>query len=169
MICQNCNQRPAQIHITKIIGGQKKELHLCEECASLQEIFTNAFNFQSFLSSLLDMDGDTPKYNQKVDEFACPNCKMTYDKFKKYGKFGCEECYTTFERAINPLIKKMHGKDQHKGKIIESAGAEIKIKRNIQELDNQLKDAVEKEEYEKAAEYRDRIKLLKEQIRNSNL
>ena len=33
MICQECNQRPATLHFTKIINGEKTEVHLCEKCA----------------------------------------------------------------------------------------------------------------------------------------
>ena len=33
MICQECNQRPAALHFTKIINGEKTEVHLCEKCA----------------------------------------------------------------------------------------------------------------------------------------
>ncbi|MFZ7133006.1 MAG: UvrB/UvrC motif-containing protein [Eubacteriales bacterium] len=168
MLCQNCNQRPAQIHITKIIGGEKRELHLCDQCASLQEIFHNAFNFQSFLSNLLDMEENATQYNYShINDFRCSGCGMSYEKFKKHGKFGCEQCYQSFRPAINPLIKKMHGKDQHKGKLIKSAGEAMRLKRNIQDLNNQLKSAIDREEYEKAAEYRDQIKAIKEEIRKS--
>lgn len=33
MLCQECRKRPATLHYTKIINGQKTELHLCQECA----------------------------------------------------------------------------------------------------------------------------------------
>ena len=166
MLCQNCHQRPAQIHITKIIAGEKKELHLCDQCASLQDIFNNSFNLQSFLSNLLDMEGDSSHYDfSHINDFRCSGCGMRYESFKKYGKFGCEECYHSFGAAVNPLIKKMHGTDQHKGKIVKYAGESIRLKRDIQDLNNQLKTAIENEEYEKAAEFRDQIKVLKEQIK----
>ena len=33
MVCQECNQRPATLHFTKIVNGEKEEFHLCEKCA----------------------------------------------------------------------------------------------------------------------------------------
>ena len=33
MICQECNQRPATLHFTKIINGEKEQFHFCEQCA----------------------------------------------------------------------------------------------------------------------------------------
>jgi protein arginine kinase activator len=38
MICQSCNQREANVHITKIINGVKTEMHLCDECAKKQDV-----------------------------------------------------------------------------------------------------------------------------------
>ena len=34
MVCQECNQRPATLHFTKIVNGEKEEFHLCEKCAT---------------------------------------------------------------------------------------------------------------------------------------
>ena len=34
MICQQCETRPATLHFTKIINGEKTEMHVCEQCAS---------------------------------------------------------------------------------------------------------------------------------------
>ncbi|GIW48848.1 MAG: hypothetical protein KatS3mg079_324 [Caloramator sp.] len=37
MLCQRCNQKDANVHITKVINGVKTELHLCDECAKQSE------------------------------------------------------------------------------------------------------------------------------------
>ena len=31
MTCQHCEIRPATLHYTKIINGEKTEMHLCEQ------------------------------------------------------------------------------------------------------------------------------------------
>lgn len=33
MLCQECNKRPATLHFTKIVNGEKTEFHICETCA----------------------------------------------------------------------------------------------------------------------------------------
>ena len=43
MICQQCETRPATLHFTKIINGEKTEMHVCEQCASENG---DAFSFQ---------------------------------------------------------------------------------------------------------------------------
>ncbi|GAG61436.1 unnamed protein product, partial [marine sediment metagenome] len=34
MLCQICKKKEATITLTKIVGGQKTEIHLCKDCAS---------------------------------------------------------------------------------------------------------------------------------------
>lgn len=33
MICQECNERPASVHFTKVVNGEKTVIQLCEHCA----------------------------------------------------------------------------------------------------------------------------------------
>ena len=34
MLCQECGKKPATLHFTKIVNGEKTEFHICESCAS---------------------------------------------------------------------------------------------------------------------------------------
>ena len=166
MLCDNCKQRQASIHITKIINGEKKEVHLCDQCTSLQEVGSNPFNFKNFITNFTEemIEGKSPQIHE--DEVSCDHCGMTYDAFKRYGKFGCEHCYDAFGDLIQPLIKRMQGKNHHVGKIAAHGGEYIKRKRELTELNEKLKRAVEQEEYEKAAVYRDKIKSISAEIEN---
>ena len=62
MNCQECKQRPATVHLTKIFNNQKTELHLCEECAKRHDDLPFSLDFsmeepnfsiQKFLAGLL--------------------------------------------------------------------------------------------------------------------
>jgi protein arginine kinase activator len=61
MNCQECKQRPATVHLTKIFNSQKTELHLCEACAKHHDEIPFNFGFsmepnfsiQKFLAGLL--------------------------------------------------------------------------------------------------------------------
>ena len=33
MLCQRCKKKQATVHMTEIEGGEKKEVHLCEDCS----------------------------------------------------------------------------------------------------------------------------------------
>mgnify|MGYP003298086663 CR=1 FL=1 len=81
---------------------------------------------------------------------------MTRSEFLASGKIGCASCYTAFESSMTPLLKKIHLTTTHTGKVMGKAG---NVSENrIDLLKAQLKEAIDKEEYEKAARLRDEIK-----------
>lgn len=169
MICQICNKRTANVHLTKVINGQKTELHLCEQCAKEKEglgidktslVFEAPFSFSNILQGLMDFAGkDTLPYSFHERE-KCSGCGLDFEEFRKTGFFGCSRCYETFGNRLGPIIKRIHGNTQHTGKVPKRTGGIIRIKRDIEKLKYELQKAVENEEYEKAAELRDRIRIL---------
>lgn len=167
MLCDRCKINPASLHFTTTQNGEKVELHLCERCAKETEsvVFENV-SFQDFFKGLLNMTMDHPV---KVDsqkssqQLRCPNCNMTYKEFNKTGKFGCAECYGTFEPYLENIMKRVHGSTQHNGKVPNRTQGALKIKRELLRMKEQLKNAVEKEEYETAAKLRDQIRDLEKE------
>lgn len=164
MLCQNCNQKEANVHITKIINGAKTEMHLCEECAKQKNEFniTPHFNmgfplsFQNIFEGLVEMTGNMPKYMEKEDE--CPVCHLKFEDFKRTGMLGCSKCYEAFKSNMTPLIRRVHGNINHTGKVPKRTGGILRIEREIDKLREELRLAVTNEEYEKAAKLRDKIK-----------
>lgn len=115
MLCQECNERPATVHLTKIINGEKTILHLCDKCAHEKgEVFMMhggaGFSINNLLAGLLNMESafhtaqNTPFYQQS--EPHCENCSMTYQQFVKIGHFGCPHCYEAFKGRFKTVIKK---------------------------------------------------------------
>jgi protein arginine kinase activator len=90
----------------------------------------------------------------------CSNCGMTYESFRKTGKFGCSHCIDSFKGRLTPVIKSIQGYDRHTGKIPKRAGGDYKLQIDIQRLKSELRAAVDREEYELAAELRDKIHAL---------
>jgi protein arginine kinase activator len=85
---------------------------------------------------------------------------MDYKQFKKVGRLGCSTCYSEFESDLGPLLKKIHGADEHRGKnwILMKGSNKSSSKITLIDLSEQLQKAVEKEDFEKAAEIRDLIR-----------
>jgi protein arginine kinase activator len=166
MKCQNCGERESVIHLTKILNGEKKEYDLCESCAQDLNAFSinQPFDVHKFFSGLLDTNTSFSTNQQHIKELECPFCKMKYSTFKRLGKVGCEQCYDAFGEHVSPLIRRIHGSEEHKGKIPQHTTKEIKVKREIENLKNELQRAIEKEEYEVAAKLRDEIKTKKEEL-----
>ncbi|KJL03015.1 MULTISPECIES: UvrB/UvrC motif-containing protein [Priestia] len=175
MICQQCETRPATLHFTKIINGEKTEMHVCEQCASENGdafSFSNqqGFSINNLLAGLLNLDpAVTENYKQQSQEvLSCPTCGMTYQRFAKIGRFGCADCYKTFERPLIPFLKRLHGGNYlHHGKIPARIASNLHLKKELQALRLNLKEYIEKEEFEKAAELRDHIRLLEKKMNES--
>lgn len=167
MQCEKCQKESANVHITQFINGKKTERYLCEQCARKEKLnleFPQSPLYNE-LNNLLGVFFNQPKVaNKQVVEEECPNCKSSYSKIAAQGRMGCSECYQYFEPYLEPALRKIHGANQHRGKIPRRLGASFRINREINDLKIRLHAAVEKEEYEKAAEIRDQIKELESKI-----
>lgn len=179
MLCEKCKIREANIKYMEVINGIKTEHNFCSQCAQevdfshYSNIFDGELPLGKLLSGLLGVEENHQKEN-KFQKITCPTCKTTYNEFIKNSCFGCSDCYGVFDVLIQDSIKQLHGNDSHTGKKPkyqkrrqESPGFELKpdensVEARIEELDSKLRAALKKEEYEIAAQCRDKIKQLKE-------
>lgn len=164
MFCDRCGKNPAIVHRIITINGKKEEMHLCKECAMQEKGFTmeDSFSINALLSSLLDMGEKTPFASGKLETMKCKQCGMSFKEFKETGRLGCDACYVSFRERLLPLLKRVQGNIRHSGKIPKRVGGTLRVKKEIESLQEELERAVSIEEYEKAVELRDRIKSLKE-------
>ena len=157
MLCERCKKNTASVHVTHINNGEKVEHYLCEQCAKETES--------------MPLMGKSPSKGatDKTALLQCPSCKMTYDEFSKIGRFGCSECYTAFKSRLMPIIKNIHGINEHIGKLPSSAADELKFKRELEQLKKELKEAIRLEEFERAAQLRDRIRSMEQGGENEKM
>ncbi|MFZ5353621.1 MAG: UvrB/UvrC motif-containing protein [Bacillota bacterium] len=162
MNCEECGKKPATVHITKVENGKKTDMHLCEQCA-LQKNgigINTSFSINDLLAGLLNTSGLVPIKVDFTQDIKCSICGLSFSKFRETGHFGCSSCYKTFGERLNPLLKKVHGNTTHTGKVPNKAGGRIKLLREVEKLKQELEAAVRSEEYEKAAQLRDKIREL---------
>jgi protein arginine kinase activator len=179
MLCEECGKRPANLHLTKIVSGEKTEHHICEQCAKEKgDVLSNFSNFgiHQLLSGLLNFDPSNKSvlggFSQsqssgQTKPYRCETCGLTYAQFSKSGRFGCSDCYEYFGDNLDPLFRRIHGNTQHIGKVPEKAGGHIKLQRELDQLKQALQTYIRSEEFEKAAEIRDRIRALEKKISQS--
>lgn len=158
MLCGSCGKNEAYIHYTKIMNGKFEEEHLCEECALENYDLENTFAMSKLFTGLIDEFKDN---KEDKEEIKCDYCGLTYSRFSREGKFGCSQCYATFNDKLNPLIKGLHGYDIHRGKIPVNSSSRVYLKREEDNLELELEKAVKMEEFERAAQIRDELKKLK--------
>jgi Uncharacterized protein with conserved CXXC pairs len=168
MLCQDCGKRPATLHFTKIVGGEKSEFHFCEACARERgEMIpgtANGFSIHSLLSGLLDFEPHAGGTGQAAHPLRCESCGLTYSQFSKVGRFGCSDCYRYFSAKLDPLFKRVHGNTVHVGKVPQRAGSLIRSKREIDRLKRDLQERIAREDFESAARIRDRIRELERRL-----
>lgn len=163
MLCQKCHKREANVHFTQILNGIKTESYLCSQCANQNDKFTFSpqLNLGDFLwgfPGVAESGGLTE--TEQPREVRCDFCGMSFDDFRKTGKVGCANCYRTFRENLNPILRRLHGNTEHKGKIPGKLTECIKTGNEIEKLKEELTAAIGREEYERAAELRDRIRKL---------
>ena len=146
MLCQVCNKNEAYVHCSVNINGNTKEMHLCSDCMKKMN-FKNIFNIPDFLKENNFSDSMMKIMNGSgafSDEFGAD--------FMKNGLFSSATGNNFFENLLPSIFDVPETK-------------EIKIPVNVKkenpeiiELKKELNEAIKNEEYEKAAEIRDKIK-----------
>ena len=158
MLCENCKKATATTHIKRSVNGVTREFHLCPECAAkLGFSNLNFFDMNDLWSSFLGKGYGTVPQTKR-----CKSCNTSFEEILNSGKMGCPDCYTEFYEEIMPTVIKIQGNTQHKG-ISPSSVSEVDEPSDnksdeIAKLENDLKKAIENEEFEKAAEIRDILK-----------
>lgn len=165
MLCQICKKNEANCYYKTNENGHITEKHLCSECAKKsgadlgfslpffsQGLYENGL-FGNLLGSVLE------KTPEKAQDSICSFCGMRLSEIFSGGKLGCANCYKEFKGALSKSMKKLHGDCVHTGKApYESEGA--KKEKEIDRLRSEMEKAVLSQEYERAAELRDKIKAM---------
>lgn len=163
MKCQKCGANNANTHVKTIINGEFKEYDLCSECARKMG-YTNVFadmenEFSGFLGSFF-----TNVLPARTQATRCEFCGSTYPEIAKTGQVGCAHCYELFADQLYPSIRRIHGNTAHCGKNSGMASKEaekpeeLTKEETVNQLRQQLDSAVKEQNFELAAELRDKIK-----------
>ncbi len=160
MVCDSCHERDAVVNLTTIENNAVRQLHLCEQCAAERGVETSVATPKHPLGEFLQaMQQQTVPTS--TDSGTCAFCGLTMKDFRATGRLGCSRCYSTFEVSMRELLRRVHGGSRHTGRpyrapqeaVLEKAGT-------LGELRERLRRAIEQEQFEAAAELRDRIRVL---------
>lgn len=165
MKCQEC-EKPATFHITELTGPEVVELHLCQEHAAVylsqaEEGQKSPPTLAGALAQQLKV-GQTAEELARLDQQSCPVCGITFYEFRNQGRLGCPHDYICFENELEPLLINIHGKNKHQGKRPKKHAQPSPRQNDLIRLRREMKDAVQKEEYERASELKEQIQRLEE-------
>ncbi len=173
MLCQKCFKNEATVKIVQIVNGQKQELSLCQSCAvelgfekAAKELQLPQLIGSLVLDILKKETNSLPSVSERQPNSPkCPYCGTTWEDFKRTGLLGCDKCYDAFHDEIKKVLKQIHGNTQHIGS--RPSTVKTPVVQNLAKLRQELKKAVENEEFEKAARLRDQIRELQSQVKEN--
>ena len=159
--CDKCGVENANTHVKTIINGELKEYDLCSACAHKLG-YTNVFadmenDFSNLLGSFF-----TNVLPARTQATRCEFCGSSYPEIARTGQVGCAHCYELFAEQLYPSIRRMHGNTTHcgknSGKAVGQQPAKPTKEETVADLRQQLDAAVKEQNFERAAQLRDRIK-----------
>lgn len=165
MLCEVCKKNQANVYFAQVINGEVTKMHLCESCAEEKGIDgisfpegihsgLSSFAIAQLLAGLMDLGIASGE-----EKLKCTRCGLSYRDFRQTGQLGCSECYRIFRTNLIPLLGQIHGKTEHIGRAPLQSG-KINSREELFFLQRELQEAVAKEEYERAAQIRDKIRAL---------
>lgn len=98
----------------------------------------------------------------------CAKCGTTWDRLCEDGRAGCAQCYDAFHGKLVEVMNRMQREAQHVGKTPHAAQKRrrrlehLRAQRDhrLEMLNRRLQEAVVAENYEDAAQLRDKIKVV---------
>ena len=160
MLCDNCRERDAVVHLTKIVNNAVTQVHLCDRCAAEHGVETTVATPTHPLGEFLQAVQQQLAV-PATEAVACHFCGMTLKDFRTTGRWGCARCYTTFEQSNRELLRRVHGSSRHTGRGYHAPHPEAsQAVAELTELRERLRRAIDGEQFELAADLRDRIRVL---------
>jgi protein arginine kinase activator len=159
MLCDSCRERDAVVHLTTIEDNAVHQLHLCERCAAERGVETTVATPKHPLGEFLAAHQQAA--SSVTDGVRCTFCNTTMSDFRATGRWGCARCYSNFEAGIRELLRRVHGNHRHVGRSYRAPMSEsLERAAVLGELKDRLRRAIESEQFELAADLRDRIKVM---------
>jgi protein arginine kinase activator len=159
MLCDQCKEREAVVHLTQIVENAVTQLHLCEKCAATKGIETTVTMPKHPLAGVLQ--AAQQQSAQPADAVRCAFCGTSQKDFRASGRLGCAYCYGAFAESLRDLLRRVHGNARHVGRRYLPPNPDAADKAgSLAMLRERLRQAVEREEFETAAGLRDEIRGL---------
>ena len=165
--CARC-AAPATVFVSLVVGAQRSDLALCAACAPAGLL---AAPLPATLAGL-KLAVPVPAGRGR-----CPACGFRWSDFDRTQRLGCAQCYTSHPRETEALVARAQPGLQHVGRrppppgtaavqttlLPELDAARPRTPRaaagkpTLEQLQDKLRQAVEREDYEEAARLRDAI------------
>lgn len=165
MKCSVCGEREGVVNLTQVKEGEVHTSSLCAGCAAEKGIETGIGMADTPLGGFLAKLGESADPDAPLHaalEVRCSGCDATLRDFRETGRVGCGQCYVAFDAPLRELLRRLHGSTHHTGMQYELRETLTAVRtepgRTQLGLREQLRRAVESEQFERAAKLRDQLK-----------
>ncbi|MFN8574942.1 MAG: UvrB/UvrC motif-containing protein [Gemmatimonadaceae bacterium] len=160
MICDVCREGEATVQLTHVVKGDVTLLHLCSRCAAERGVETTVVPPKNLIGEFLH-SVQQQAAAQPIEATACSFCGMTLRDFRSTGRLGCARCYQAFEGPLRELLRRVHHSAKHVGRGYHPPAPDVLQRAStLGELRDQLRRAIENEEFELAASLRDKLRVM---------
>ena len=158
MLCDNCKENDSVITLTRTGPSGVVEQHLCEKCAAERGVETSVSAAKPQINEFMQtIHQQLPA--SVSDAARCTFCSSTIKDFRATGRLGCANCYDAFESTLRDLLRRVHGGSRHIGRRYEAPLASQQAHVSVAtELRDRLRRAIESEQFELAADIRDKLR-----------
>ena len=168
MKCEICHKNDATTAYTHIVDDTKKTLLLCgnlhsskrgKEKRRFPPERRSSFPECAAANKKVKVEFNTAGSSEATENTVCRECGMTYKAVQeRLDVWDVIRCYTSFAPQLERLLKRIHGADAHCGKDLVEVGTVPSPHKALEQLRSELKDAVGREQFERAAQIRDQIR-----------
>ncbi len=159
-LCDRCKNAQATFHLTNIDKfGNKAERHLCDRCAVEEGMLQPSAKIPLDPDEMVKFIQHSKQTTANLASLVCEHCGISYVEFRNHGLLGCAHDYDVFREPLLKLIQRAHdGASHHVGKAPKSAPKKAHTATDLRKLKKHLEEAILAEDYERAAELRDKIR-----------
>jgi protein arginine kinase activator len=148
--CDGCGRAGDLVQVYQTRGNDYYELWLCERCATVLGVDTEN-----------ELIGPTPEELLggliNTATLSCPGCGTSFQSISRHGAVGCAECYRTFAGKIELYMEEIGMPTRHSGRFPERLASYKRLLLDRELFRDELKRAIEAEDYERAAALRDEL------------
>ncbi|GMO11675.1 MAG: hypothetical protein Ta2A_20660 [Treponemataceae bacterium] len=166
MKCDICKTNEAVIFFQQMNSAAKNEFHLCMECAGERGIYANGDTLELSFPNIIAELASTFSAVHRELERTCPVCGKSTQQTLKAQRLGCPECYTHFASELRDIQNGFVSFAPYTGSLPRRLRhADIDAEHSTKnDLQKRLEEAVQNEDYEMAAFYRDKINENRKEI-----
>ena len=160
IVCDLCGENPAVLFIEQTNANGKRKLNLCINCAKEHGVSPDSKTIGRSLAALFDSLLGRKNFQKPQDNKLCPVCGSSVNEIQMTRRAGCPECYSIFKNEVKDIFKKMGVTSAYKGTLPKRLKNFRSVLTDRIIIQAKLEESLKKEDYEKAAVYRDYLKAL---------